>query len=120
MTGSKKEKGTKKARKNAGFQKLLQIGSVVAAKTRVVRICTNDPMAKAREVGEVFDKCCDPNDPHRVSMTSLYERGTFRHADDVYYAWLMLNGGKSIDDVEDDIEQTYREIHHHCDPVYPS
>lgn len=81
--------------------------------------CTNDLTAKAREVVAAIGEP-ESNAPYAASMRALFERGAFRHAVDVAYALLMLERGDGVDAIEDEIEKTYRELSHRCDPVYPS
>ncbi len=80
--------------------------------------CSNDMAVKAREVRELLDKI---SPPYQASMTRLFVRGAFRHAEDVAYARIMLERGEHIFEIEKDLHKTYRDdIHHRCDPVYPS
>jgi hypothetical protein len=89
------------------------------ATTESARTCTNDPAAKAREVGETFDELCQPESPYLVPMRTLFLRGAFRHAEDVAYARIMLERGDDVDEIEDELNKPYRGMSHRCDPVYP-
>ena len=79
--------------------------------------CTNNASEKAVTIAKGMKLRDHPG------MADLYRRGCFRHLEDIAYAQIMLERGRSIDDVAKELDSAYEGpsavVGHLCDRVYP-
>lgn len=81
--------------------------------------CRNDAARKSAEVKEAVVELSDEGSQLRDQLNELHRRGAFRHEHDVAFSVIMIERGRSVDDLADYLPRDYALLDHRCDPVFP-